>query len=170
MRTRRFSSSADATWPPSAVGCATLRRPTGTVGLRGSCETDFRWEPRERPLLHASPAEIPPFLGSLPSFTSSDARSVIYSKKIKEAMKKRRLTGSHSHLRNDAQDVASIESHSIQLPLRSTSNQLLTRNHSISSFQSDRPIKSERIFSRTPLSVEREDVSITEPLVLPSVN
>lgn len=95
---------------------------------------------------------------------------MIYSKKIKEAMKKRRLTGSHSHLRNDAQDVASIESHSIQLPLRSTSNQLLTRNHSISSFQSDRPIKSERFFSRTPLSVEREDVSITEPLVLPSVN
>ncbi|KAK8802268.1 hypothetical protein WA588_005240 [Blastocystis sp. NMH] len=141
-----------------------LRNATPTEG------DDFRWEPKERPLLHASPAEIPPFLGSLPSFTSSDARCVIYSKKIKETMKKRRLTDSHSHLRNDAQDVASIESHSIQLPLRSTSNQLLTRNHSISSFQSDRPIKSERIFSRTPLSVEREDVSITEPLVLPSVN
>lgn len=136
------------------------------------CEADYRWEPKERPFFHDSQSEIPPFLGSLPSFTSNDPQFVLYSKKIKEAMGKRRSTNGRLHMRNDSQDIApldAIEPHSIQLPIRTESNLLPSHRPSTPSFETSRLVKSERFYSRTPFSVERKDASITEPLVLTSV-
>lgn len=139
------------------------------MGLRDFSHVDYQGEPLDRPLLHDSSSEIPPFLGALPSFSSSDGQFVLYSKKVKEAVSKsRRATGSQRCNPKDARDadaLEAIQSRSIQ---PSGQSELPTCVQSVSHFGTGRQVKSERFFSRIPFSMGKKDVSITEPLVLTS--
>lgn len=143
------------------------------MGVRWFSQVDYQGEPLERPIFHDSPSEIPPFLGSLPSFTSDDTQFILYSEKVREAVNKtKHAAGCCLYQRKDSGDTTPLESvqpHSIQLPVRSEAKLLPSPAHSISHFETDRQAKSERLFSRIPFSVGRKDVSDTEPLVLTSV-